>query len=136
MAVISTDLHFEKDHQYVQKVRIGNEGKIKARGTTGRACSRFEGLHIGLSTAVTVPRVRNEARQPRVRTAFTCSFSQCHQSSRASGSFAVNLGAWRAPTMTRAFVHAEAARAAGTIGGCWPRRRSSGRSSRRLRWPG
>jgi len=136
IAVISIDLHAEKRHQQGQKVRIRREGKIKACGTTARDRSRIQCLHIGLSTVATVLQLHNEARQPRIRAASICAFSQYHQGPFTRFRFAVSLGAWRAPTMTRAFVHAEAARAAGTIGGCWPRRRSSRRSHGRVHWPG
>ncbi|MDA8250233.1 MAG: hypothetical protein M0Z28_13815 [Rhodospirillales bacterium] len=136
LASISVDLRFGKDDRREAKVPIRKDGKIKACGTTARDRSRFQCLHIGLSTAATVPRLRNEARQPRVRSASIGAFSQCHQGSLASGRFAVSFGAWLAPTMTRAFVHASAARAAGTIDRCWPRRRSSARSRGQVRWPG
>jgi len=135
MALISVDLHLEKDDWRGAKVRIGREGKIKACGTTARDWSRFQCLHIGLSTAVTVPWIRNEAPQPRVRPASIGAFSQCHQGSFANGRFAASLGAWLALTMTCAFALASAARAAGTIDGCWQRRRSSARSRGRVRWP-
>ena len=135
-ASISVDLRLEKGGRRETNVPIRRDGKIKACGTTARDRSRFQCLHIGLSTAATVPRIRNEARPPRVRAASTGAFSQCHQGSFASSRFAVSLGAWLAPTMTRAFVHASAARAAEIIGGCWRRRRSSARSRGRVRWPG
>ena len=127
LASISVDLRFEKDDRREPKVTIGSDGKIKACGTTARDWSRFQCLHIGLSTATTVPRLRNVARQPRVGAASIGAFSQCHQGSFASGSFTVTLGVWLAPTMTRAFDLASAARAAETIGACWRRRRSSAR---------
>ena len=63
MAVIPIDLHFEKDHQQTQKVRIRREGKIKEIGTVLRDQLRFQGLHIGLSTAVTVPPKVGTARR-------------------------------------------------------------------------
>ena len=44
-------------------------------------------------------------------------FLQCHQGSFASGRFTVNLRAWLAQTMTRAFALASAARAVEIIGG-------------------
>ncbi len=127
LALISVDRRSEKDDRRETKVPIGSEGKIKACGTTARDRPQFQCLHIGLSTTTTVPRIRIEARQPGVRAASIGGFSQCHQGSFASSRFAVSLGAWLAPTMTRAFVHASAARAAGTIGGCWRQRRSSAR---------
>ena len=118
MAVISAGLHFEKDRQQAKKARIRRQRKIKAGGITAHDWSRFLCLHIGLSTAPTVPRLRNEARYPRVKAASICAFSQCHLGSFASSSFAVSLGAWLAPMMTRAFARASAARATGTIGAC------------------
>ena len=136
LALISVDLRLEKDDQRETNVLIRKDGKIKACGTTARYRPQFQCLHIGLSTAATVPRIRNEARQPRVRVASIGVFAQCHQGSFARFQFAVSLGVWLAPTMTRAFVHASAARAAGTIDGCWQRRRSSARSRGRVRWPG
>ena len=135
-ASISVDLRLEKDGRRETNVPIRKDGKIKACGTTARDRSRFHCLHIGLSTAATVPRIRNEARHPRVRAASIGAFSQCHQGSFASGRFTVNLRAWFAPMMTRAFALASAARAAGIIGGCWRQRRSSARSRGRVRWPG
>ena len=128
LASISGDLRLEKSDRKETKVPIRKDGKIKACGTTARDWSRFHCLHIGLSTAATVPRVRNEARQPCVRAASIGAFSQCHQGSFASGRFTVSLGVWLAPTMTRAFALASAARAAEIIGGCWRQRRSSARS--------
>ena len=122
MAPISVDLRLEKDDWRRGKVRIRREGKIKACGTTARDRLRFQCLHIGLSTAVTVPRIRNEARQPCVRTASIGAFSQCHQGSFASGWFTASLAAWLAPTMTHAFALASAARVARIIDGCWERR--------------
>ncbi len=127
IAAISVDLHLEKDDWRRGKVRIRREGKIKACGTTARDWPRFQCLHIGLSTAATVPRLRDEARQPRVMAASACAFSQCHQGSFASGSFAVSLRAWLAPTMIHAFALALAARVAGNIGEYWRQRRSSAR---------
>lgn len=127
LAAISVDLRFEKDDRRETKVPIRRDGKIKACGTTPRDWSRFQCLHIGLSTVEAVPRSRNDARQPRLKAAFIGAFSQCHQGSFASGSSAVNLGVWLALTMTRAFVHASAARVAGIMGGCWRQRRSSAR---------
>ena len=85
-ALISVDLRLEKDGRRETKVLIRKDGKIKACGTTARDRSRFQCLHIGLSTATTVPRLRNEARQPRVRSASIGAFSQCHQApSRVAG---------------------------------------------------
>ena len=55
LAAISVDLRFEKDDRRETKVPIIRDGKIKAGGTTTRDWSRFECLHIGLSTAATVP---------------------------------------------------------------------------------
>ena len=127
IAAISVDLHLEKDDWRRGKVRIRREGKIKACGTACSHRPRFQCLHIGLSTADTVPRIRNEARQLRVRAASIGAFPQCHQGSFASGGFAVSLGVWLAPTMTRASALASAARAAEIIGGCWRQRRSSAR---------
>ena len=135
-ASISADLRFEEDDRREPKVPIRRDGKIKACGTTARDWSRFQCLHIGLSTADTVPWIRNDARQPRVTAASICAFSQCHQGSFASGRFIVNLGAWLAATKTRAFARASAARAAGIIGGGWRQRRSSARSRGRVRGPG
>ena len=122
LALISVDLRLEKDDQRKTNVLIRKDGKIKACGTTARDRLRFQCLHIGLSTAVTVPRIRNEARQPRVRTASIGAFSQCHQGSFASGWFTASLAAWLAPTMTHAFALASAARVARIIDGCWERR--------------
>jgi len=115
---------------------IRKDGKIKACGTTVRDWSRFQCLHIGLSTAVTVPWLRNEARQLRVRSASIDALSQCHQGSFVGGRIAVMFQSWLAPTMIHAFAHASAAAAAGIIGVCWRQRRSSARSHRRVRWPG
>ena len=117
LAAIPVDLRFEKDDRRETKVPIRRDGKIKVCGTTARDWSRFHCLHIGLSTAATVPGIRNEARQPCVRAASIGGFSQCHQGSFASSGFAVSLGAWLAPTMTRAFALASAARAVEIIGG-------------------
>ena len=128
IATVSVDLRLEKDRWRGDKVRIRREGKIKACGTTARDWSRFHCLHIGLLTADTVPRIRNQARQHRVMAASIGAFPQCHQGSFASGGFAVSLGAWLAPTMIHAFALALAARAAEIIGGCWRQRRSSARS--------
>ena len=127
-ASISVDLRSERDGRRETNVPIGSDGKIKACGTTARDWPQFQCLHIGLSTATTVPRLRNEARQPRVGAASIGAFSQCHQGSFASGRFAVSLGAWLAPTMTRAFDLVSATRAVEIIGGCWRQRRSSARS--------
>jgi hypothetical protein len=55
IAAISVDLHLEKDDWRRGKIRIRKEGKIKACGTTARDWSRFQCLHIGLSTETTVP---------------------------------------------------------------------------------
>ena len=126
-ASISVDLRLEKDGRRETNVPIRKDGKIKACGTACSHRPQFQCLHIGLSTAATVPRLRNEARQPRVRSASIGAFSQCHQGSFASGRFTVNLRAWFAPTMTSAFALASAARAAGIIGVCWRQRRSSAR---------
>ena len=117
IAAISVDLHLEKDDWRRGKVRIRREGKIKACGTTARDRPQFQCLHIELSTAATVPRIRNDARQPRVKAASIGAFPQCHQGSFASGRFTVNLRAWLAQTMTRAFALASAARAVEIIGG-------------------
>ena len=127
LASISVDLRFEKDDRRETKVPIRKDGKIKACGTTARDRPQFQCLHIGLSTDATVPRLRNEARQPRVGAASIGAFLQCHQGSFASGSFAVSLGVWLAPTVTRASALASAARTAEIIGGCWRQRRSSAR---------
>lgn len=127
LAAISLGPRFKKDDRRETRAPIRRDGKIKACGTTARDWSRFQCLHIGLSTTDTVPRTRNEARQPRVRAASIGAFSQCHQGSFASGSFAVSLGAWLAPTMIHAFALALAARVAGNIGGYWRQRRSSAR---------
>ena len=126
-ASISVDLRSERDGRRETNVPIGSDGKIKACGTTARDWSRFQCLHIGLSTADKVPQIRNEARQLCVRAASIGAFSQCHQGSFASGTFAVNLGAWLVPTMTRAFAPASAARATEITGVCWRQRRSSAR---------
>jgi hypothetical protein len=127
MAVISIDLHFEKDRQQAKKARIRREGKIKACGTNVSDRSLFRCLHIGLSTTVTVLRFHDEARQQRVNLTSAFAFPQCHHGSFENSSFAVMFGAWLAPTMIHAFIHASAVRAAGNIGGCWRRRRSSAR---------
>lgn len=127
LASISVDLRLEKDCRTETNVSIRKDGKIKACGTTAGDRPQFQCLHIGLSTAAAVPRLRNEARQPRVRSAFIGVLSQCHQGSFASGRFTVNLRAWLAPTMNRAFALASAARAAEITGGCWRQRRSSAR---------
>ena len=66
MAMISIDLHFEKDHQKAEKVRIKTEGKIKEIGTVASRCDRLPCLHIGLSTAPTVPTAGGLARQGAV----------------------------------------------------------------------
>ena len=127
LASISVDLRFKEDDRGELKVPIRRDGKIKACGTTARDRSRFQCLHIGLSTATTVPRLRNVARQPRVGAASIGAFSQCHQGSFASGRFTVNLRAWLAPTMTRASALVSATRTVEIIGGCWRQRRSSAR---------
>ena len=127
LASISVDLRLEKDGRTETNVSIRKDGKIKACGTTARDRPQSQCLHIGLSTAATVPRIRNETRQPRVRSASIGAFSQCHQGSFASGRFTVSLGAWLAPTMIHAFALALAARVAGNIGGYWRQRRSSAR---------
>lgn len=136
LASFSVDLRLEKDDRRETNVPIRRDGKIKACGTTARDQSRFQCLHIGLSIATTVPRLCNEAQQQHVESASAFAFPQCRHGSFASGSFAVSLGAWLAPTMTRAFVHASAVRAAGITGVCWRQRRSSARSRGRVRWPG
>ena len=127
LALISVDRRSEKDDRRETKVPIREDGKIKACGTTARDWSRFHCLHIGLSTAATVPRIHNEARQPGVRASSIGGFSQCHQGSFASSRFSVNLRAWLAPTMIHAFAPASAAREVGITGGCWRQRRSSAR---------
>ena len=127
IASLSGGLRFEKDDRRETKVPMMRDGKIKACGTACSHRPRFQCLHIGLSTADTVPRIRNEARQLRVRAASIGAFPQCHQGSFASSGFAVSLGVWLAPTMTRASTLASAARAAEIIGGCWRQRRSSAR---------
>jgi hypothetical protein len=123
LVLFSVDLRLEKDDRRETNVPIRKDGKIKACGTTACDRSRFQCLHIGLSTAATVLRIRNEAPHLRVRVASIGTFSQCHQGSFASGSFAVNFRAWLDPTMTRAFVRASVARMVGIIGGCWRQRR-------------
>ena len=53
-ASISVDLRSEKDGRTETNVPIRKDGKIKACGTTARDWSRFQCLHIGLSTEATV----------------------------------------------------------------------------------
>jgi hypothetical protein len=65
MAVISIDPHFKKDHQQAKKVRIRNEGKIKACGTICPDWPRFRCLHIGLAAAFPVPPLRDQTRERR-----------------------------------------------------------------------
>ena len=53
-ASISFDLRLEKDGWRETNVPIRKDGKIKACGTNARDWSRFQCLHIGLSTEATV----------------------------------------------------------------------------------
>ena len=62
LALISADLRFEEDDRREPKVPIRRDGKIKAGGTACPDRPRFHCLHIGLSTALTVPPSRDEAR--------------------------------------------------------------------------
>ena len=54
LASISGDLRLEKIDRKETKVPIRKDGKIKACGTNARDWSRFQCLHIGLSTEATV----------------------------------------------------------------------------------
>ena len=53
------------------------EGKIKACGTVASRCDRLSCLHIGLSTAPTVPMADGLARQVRRSPALRAAFPQC-----------------------------------------------------------
>lgn len=133
MAVISSDLHFEEDGQRAQKSRIRRERKIKASGTIVHDWSRFQCLHIGLSTVVRVPMLFGQARQHHAEMASDLASSQCQRNSFAIPWFAGLLDGCRDLLMICDFVQALAVPAVGTIAAVWRLRRSSARSTARPR---